>query len=258
MRIRMPRPALWHVTVAGLRPVRRTLVGVLGVSLLLVAVPALADTPDTDGAAGPAEHIDLSVGIDRSAHTVTTRNGKVLRGITVVDDKDLPRVRREQARAAAQGAGTDANGVYCLASWRFIRGGATDSHWRTTAQDWRIFANGQRNADYWNQFFLPCWLSSWREHYSYMFLANSTGDIVARDGSTQMYAGISLDGAESTFNTYAKFLVCSYDGHWMFLHWPGYYSYWEPGNRVVRGDWAATTTGQHLFHLDPAVNPGGC
>jgi len=46
---------------------------------------------------GPTEPLNLTDGINPAAHSVTTYDGKVITGITFVDQKDVRRIRRQQA-----------------------------------------------------------------------------------------------------------------------------------------------------------------
>src|SRR6266516_5072006 len=131
--------------------VRAALALVACATVLAVSAPASAAAPV--GATGRNTE-----GIDRSAHSVTTHAGTVVTGITFVDERDVARIRQQQAGAVRpQFGGT----LFCLPDWHYITGGGTNTYWKPAGSNRAVWGNGNRSADYWNQQFLPCWKDIW-------------------------------------------------------------------------------------------------
>ncbi len=100
--------------------VRAALALVACATVLAVSAPASAAAPV--GATGRNTE-----GIDRSAHSVTTHAGTVVTGITFVDERDVARIRQQQAGAVRpQFGGT----LFCLPDWHYITGGGTNTYWK--------------------------------------------------------------------------------------------------------------------------------
>ncbi len=209
-------------------------------------------------AATPAEAVGANfdtAGINKAAGSVTTHAGKVITGITFISEKDLPTARN--ARAAAPSSAVE-DTVTCLDQWRYINAGGTNPYWKPQGAYQYIYANGNRAADYWNQQFLPCYLSSWAaEPNSWAFLANVTGGFVSHRNGNQLNATAFTDAAWVA--EYAKVYVCSLDGYWMYLYLDTSlidgtkkYAYRDPTTLAIYHA-NGPISGNHLFHIDQPI-----
>jgi hypothetical protein len=134
---------------------------------------------------------------------VTTHNGTVITGITFVDDRAAARVRQQQARSGTPQVVAADSSLHCAGEWHFVTASSTNTYWKPQAYSLRIYANGNRSADYWNQEFLPCWEATW-EGNAYAFLSNATGQFI-NWYSSPLTADIPSYWSEPDFTTHTKF-----------------------------------------------------
>jgi len=215
--------------LSGLRRPAVTVVAVA--STLLLAVPASASTP-----------VNLAAGIDRAAHTVTTHGGRVISGITFVDDRDLPALR--QRLATQRATALDEQTFFCRSSWAFIKAGGTNTYWKTNPATKLIFANGNRSADYWNQEYLPCFDVNW-DINAWALLSNATGQFV--DWLPGRVTADMSDGAEQF---YTMFRACTYDGNWIYMT---YTVFFDGGGKDVSPIYRVPSDAS-LYAADPPLN----
>jgi hypothetical protein len=220
-----------------------TVLSVITSVVILGAVPA------------HAEQINLTEGINPSAHSVTTHNGTVITGITFVNDKDVLRVRQQEAKLATQQTAAATPELHCDGTWHFIAPGGTNVYWKPDTFG-NIYANGNRSSDYWNQEFLACWWtnSGWRLN-EYAFLSNATGAVVAYYGNNgQLRADLPFSSTGAAYLVQAAFLICHFDGNWISIKslWYGAWAYRDPGSAGVFGA-SGSLTGNNLFKLDPVL-----
>jgi hypothetical protein len=208
----------------------------MGTTLLAIATPA---------SAGP---------VYRASPAEAAVVGKPTSGITYVAEKDVLRVRSEQAASAASQAAA-AGQWFCMDDWHYITGGGANAYWKPDASGY-VYANGNRNSDFWNQQLLPCWLNGWELH-AWAFLSNRTGkfiDVV----EPQLRAATPSNVSTSFANIYLKFLVCDYDGNWKYLERalsdPANisYVYRTPANSSIRLAFGPLS-GNHLFRIEPTI-----
>jgi hypothetical protein len=233
------------------------------VALALVSATVLsAAAPASAGAVPPAGQIDRTAGIKPAAHSVTLHNGTVLTGITIVDERDVLRVRRQQAGSATRQVTTAVN-LQCLSEWHFVTAGGANTYWKPAPYSKYLYANGNRGADYWNQEFLPCWESGW-ELNAWAFLSNATGQFVDwLEATLFLVAQIPSSWDDPEFTDRTKFQVCDYDGNWMYMQktLPNTLAHiWaarNPANGgVVESD--GPLNGNSLFKVDPWIWGSRC
>jgi hypothetical protein len=209
---------------------------------MAVGVTAVGFPSPASAAGAATQH--RTEGINVSAHSVTTRAGRVLTGITFVDEKDAPRVRRQQAAAARQQVMASGGTLYCLSAWHYIGGGATNSFWHD--ESGYIYADGNPNADYWNQQLLPCWKTGWVAPNGWAFLVNGAGWFINFDppqGDPQYAAATPPDTPEPEFTRQAQAVVCDYDGNWTWISGYGGWASIGPFRWVVATQGPLTGSG---------------
>jgi hypothetical protein len=175
------------------------------------------------------------------------------------------------AAASALPRPRQASTLKCATTWSYIRAG-DDGYLKPDANG-TIYANGNRNSDYWNQQFLQChFISSnqWPPE-DYAFLSNRTGHWLQADRVTgQLNANGTLN---STDDHLPAFRVIRYDSNfWYFVagglcQWPdGDCPYVQvkknvtPGPPVYADQWGPLN-GWNLLRIQtrrlPVVRPSG-
>jgi hypothetical protein len=222
-----------------------TVLSVITSVVILGAVPA------------HAERINLTEGINPSAHSLTTHDGTVITGITFVSEKDRPGVRQQQARSATQQTAAAGPTLQCDATWHFITAGGTNAYWKTGVDGYRyIYTNGNRNADYWNQEYIACWWTDW-EFNAYAFFSNGTGAVVAFNYGAitpNFQATLPLSSSEFDFNLFAKMFICYFDGNWIHMRLgnSGYLNAWRDPWGIMEPS-GGPLNGNNLFKVDPVL-----
>jgi hypothetical protein len=224
-----------------------TVLSVITSVVILGAVPA------------HAKQINLTEGINPSAHSVTTHNGTVIAGITFVSESDMPRIKQQQAKSATPQTAAATATVFCYSQWRFITAGGTNAYWKPGIYEY-VYASGNRNADYWNQEFLPCYQAGYAME-EWTFLSNATGKYVDTR-VTQLAASTTRD--DPNFTILTKFTVCYFDGNWIsiylgkeFISGRKLWAYRDPGNAGVFEAYGPLN-GNNLFKIDPPIPSGTC
>ena len=229
-------------------------IGRVAVTLICGAlVTALADRP------GGGRHVTgggPGAGINVAAGTVTTASGKVIDGITFVKSRDVAALRQQQRKALATAPAGVTGTRHCLEEWHFIAGGGANTNWKPDATT-HIFGNGNRNSDYWNQEFLPCWWTDWTEPNSWSLLSNRTG-LMMYSLDTSLYANVPITAG---WAPWTKFLVCHYDGNWTYLSvlvgGINLFAYRDPSTGQMLQN-TGPLTGNHLLRVDPPITEDFC
>jgi hypothetical protein len=219
------------------------LVVAVSASVCTLAAPASA-ARSGDSIAG----VELSAGINVPAHSVTTRAGTVLTGVTFVDPKDLGSVRRRQRATTAD------DPFYCASQWYYIHGGGTNTYWRTNPTSYFVQAIGNRNADYWNQEYLPCWYSDW-DINAYMFLSNM-GGLFLHFGGT-VVPGLPTNNGRQELSRYAQAHICYFDGNWTWIYGIAGVVSAGPGG-FLDPTLVGPLNGTELFKPDPSLPTAQC
>jgi hypothetical protein len=238
------------------------LVRVSTLAILAATSVAVASAPASANPAGPTKPVNLTEGINRSAHSVTTHDGTVITGITFIDAADTGTFIQQRATSASQLAVATGGTLTCYSQWRYITAGGPNTYWKADSSAFPIYANGNRNADYWYQQFLPCYYPGW-ELNAWAFLSNGTGEFVNRNRPTiDLYANIPATLSEADFTYYTKLFVCTFDGNWISILLDRYasqnaWAYRNPGTGRMEKSWGSLN-GNNLFKVDPTVLTGGC
>jgi hypothetical protein len=232
---------------------------VLALAAVVCTSVIVISTPASASHIAPAEEFNRTEGINPAAHSVTTHNGKVITGITFVNERDAPKIRKQDAAAARAHPNTYTGTRRCITYWHYITHGGTNTWWRPNPEDFEghIFANGNRNVDYWNEEFLPCWYTDWPTAQEWMFLANASGDFVDYDSSSsQLETTIPQSADEAQLTQYAAFDLCNYDLNWTYLapHSSGVFIYRDTGTSAVYWSYGLLD-GNSLINMDIPQEP---
>jgi len=227
-----------------------------GVAVAIAAMPASAKP------AAPDAKINRSQGIDRAAGTVTLHDGTVIRGITFVDMKDVPRIRQQRAASTSLQGTTSGGQWVCLPDWHYIRAGGSNTYWEPGVFGY-IYANSNPSVNPWNQWFLPCFYTDW-EINAWAFLAN-LGKRVVTHTPDQLRASVEQPPflPEDQFTYHTKIRVCHFDGNWIYLYLHNnlagtkVYAFRDAANGGVFRK-IGPLTGDYLFRIEPSIGDGPC
>jgi hypothetical protein len=243
------------------RRLGRVLVSTTVAAACVMAVSA----PAGANAAGTPYRIDLTEGIDRSAHTITTHAGTVIAGIDFVEPKDVAASQRQPTPSGGTLHAAAALQWHCELEWYFIHAGGSNTYWKPAAVDGiSLVATGNRNADYWNQEFLPCWLDNWGAG-AFAFLSNATGKFVQVHSSaswTQLIADWPPSNTTPQARTATRMVICTFDGFWDDIATQpdvdSSLKVYRNSDGYLYSATASPLNGNNLFRIDPVEGAVTC